>query len=454
MLSRTTLGLLILLVAMHVAGAFTFASIAPYRTQGIIRTQGRAPALDIGAPDERQHVNYVVHLLTKGSFPIFDPKANPTDHFEGIQSHQPPGFYLIAAGWTKLMGISPSDLTIQDGGQSMGVRLRMLNCLIGGFGVVGVFFGVWWGYAKSETALVAAAFAALLPMNMALSGAVSNDPLLICLCSWVVALCALGIQKGWTLPLGLTLGVLTGVALVTKTTAVALLPTLAIAALIRPDRRPKLQTLLAVAVPMAILVAPWWWRNTSLYGDPLAAGAFGQAFGDTAQAKTFIDSFGAATYWTEWVGWWTMRSFVGVFGYMDIWMTNNGLPGGASGIYQLVLLVVGLGFLGWILALRETNKEFRPVFVLNLTFGAVVLILFIRFNSQYFQAQARYLLPAMSPIAAMVSVGLIKLFRDRASIAAAVVVLSLGLAGAFGLTRLPDEFARRVSSNSGTVTGH
>lgn len=454
MLPRSSLGLLIGLIVVHILGAVAFANLAPYRTQGIIRTQGRAPALDIGAPDERQHVNYVVHLIQKGDFPVFDPKANPTDHFEGIQFHQPPAFYILAMGWTKLTGLTPEALTQQNQGQAEGARLRLLNALIGGLGVAGVFFGAWWGYRKPEVALVAATFAALLPMNMALSGAVSNDPLLLCLCSWTIAFLAKGIREGWSTKLGLALGMTVGVALVTKTTAVALLPALLLAALIRPSNRPSLKVLLAVVVPLAVIVGPWWLRNTRLYGDPLAAGAFGQAFGDTAQAKTFVDQFGATTYWTEWVGWWTMRSFVGVFGYMDIWLTNSGLPAGANGVYQIALLAVAAGFVGWLLSLRDADTEERPVTILFTVFGLIVVLLFIRFNSQYFQAQARYVLPAISPLAAMMGIGLMKLAKGRASIAAGILVLSLGLAGVFGLSRLTEEFAKRTTVPGGAVTGH
>ncbi|MER3495655.1 MAG: hypothetical protein C4320_01830, partial [Armatimonadota bacterium] len=93
----------IVAVAMlvHAALALQFARITPFRQSGILLSQ-RDPAtgrpqrvLDVGAPDERQHLNYVAHLADGKGFPVFDPKA--PDLAESYQSHQPPLAYAIYA---------------------------------------------------------------------------------------------------------------------------------------------------------------------------------------------------------------------------------------------------------------------------------------------------------------------------------------------------------------------
>ena len=86
---------------------FTFAVLAswyatttPYRQPGHLMNQrgpdGRPAQIpDIGAPDDRQHANYIHHLLNTNSFPVLRPDS--PDLGETYQSHQPPLYYLLAA---------------------------------------------------------------------------------------------------------------------------------------------------------------------------------------------------------------------------------------------------------------------------------------------------------------------------------------------------------------------
>ena len=383
----------------------------------------------------------MTHLLQGGGFPVLDP-ASP-DLYETYQSHQPPAFYLLAAGWCKITGAS--DLNDADSGK----RLRYLNALIGGLDVLAVFALGFWGFKRPEVGAVAAAFAALLPMNVALSGAVSNDPLLFLLCTAALAVCALGLQQGWTVKRCLAVGVLAGLALLTKTTAVALLPALLVAALAAGEGRPKLAGWLAALVPAIVLVLPWWIRNQALYGDPLAMHAFRSAFPGSAQAQTFIALDGPVGYWLGWVGWWTVRSFFGAFGYMDIWLNETGMPrGGAqNALYRVLICLSVLAFLGWLMSWKKGGDgRVKQVQSVNLTFAVFVLLFFISFNMQYFQAQARYVLPAIGPISCGFALGTLALLRERWVAALAAIVLVFGGTSVYAGLRLPGEFERRTES--------
>ena len=124
------------LVAAHVLLALVYAARTPYRQSGVILGMGRAPANDIGAPDERQHANYIQHLLDGKGFPVFDPED--PELYESYQSHQPPLYYLLAAGWAKATGVADVSLP------SAAMRLRALSSIFGGATVVGVFFLCLW----------------------------------------------------------------------------------------------------------------------------------------------------------------------------------------------------------------------------------------------------------------------------------------------------------------------
>lgn len=438
------------LAALHLGLAVGYAWITPYRQGGRLHFQAGTYAADIGAPDERQHVNYVAHLVQGKGFPVFRPERK-AELYETYQSHQPPLYYLLGAGVGKLVGGS----TFED--RSQGLALRFFNALIGALGVVGIYFFVLWGFRNVSAALGAAAFAALLPMNVALSGAVSNDPLLFALCSWTLALAAKGIVDGWTIKLALGCGVLMGLAFLTKTTAVALWPAVALGFYLSQGGAAKkgeqggegkgggkaLVGILVLVLPLVIAL-PWWLRNQSLYGDPLAMKAFTEAFTGSPQASDYINHpmGGALDYWVTGsstgtgVAWWTMRSFFGAFGYMDIFLPNVLY----WALLTLILILVGAHFVG-----LNADAKSRPVRLMGGLFLLLVFGLFVRFNSQYFQGQARYLFPALVSIAAIVGLGVPPLFKKKPMAGVYVLVVLLTGLNCYVLSILPAEFEKRVS---------
>lgn len=444
--------LAVLLAALHAVLAIMYAGETPYRTGGVLLSFGHFPAPDIGAPDERQHANYVQTLLAGKGFPVFSPGG--VDVGEHYEDHQPPLYYLAAAGFAKLVGVS-------DMADAGAYKVRWLNAVIGAGTILGIFCLGVWGLGRADAALGAAAIAAVLPMNCALSGAISNDPLLFMICTWTLAVCALAVRQGWSMKLAIFAGVLVGLGLLTKTTAVSLLPILLLAVLLPQKKRPTWAMTGAAVGAFAVLSAPWLIRNNSLYGDPLALKAFSSAFTQSRQKSDSIEQIKAENpeggnyeviYWRDWVGWWTARSFFGVFGYMDIWMNETGSPyqgrnPAPNVVYRLFLAVSLLLVLAWIASFFSTDwKEARAIQILNAAFLAIVLVLFLRFNLQYFQAQGRYLYPAIAPIALAFSVGCFVLLKDRGKIAVAVLAVGFLLLNVFAIAKLPEEFQKRTGT--------
>lgn len=418
-----------------------YNSLTPYREPGILRHQRMQDpttgqmvpqtANDIGAPDERQHANYIAHLADGKGFPVL--KVGDPEAYENYQSHQPPLYYILATGWSKITAAPPTEPT-------SGFRLRFLNSVIGIFTLLGIYFAGIWGLQRQEIALAATAFAALLPMNVALHGAISNDPLLYALVSWVFALSIKGLQQGWTLKIALIIGFLTGLAILTKTTGLVCIPVIATALLMRdpdPERRPKNAAFIwAAALGTGLLIAaPWLLRNKGLYGDFFAISVFNSAFTGSPQASTFIEMFGAQGYWLNMVLWWTARSFIGAFGYMDIFLFDSMRSDQSGALYSAIFLITaGIALFGQI-GFREIKteaddqalpqpKRFQILHLVLLTFTA---ILFIRFNLQYFQGQARYLFPAIVSIAYLFAFGATRLMKSKPNFAYLVPVIFLGL---------------------------
>ncbi len=448
---------LAIIALVHFLLATWFATSTPYRTEGILLNQrdpntgGPAMAKDIGAPDERQHANYIGSLGSTGKFPIFDPKD--PNLYESYQSHQPPLYYLLATAVNKVSG----DSKPEDAG--FGTKIRGLNSLLGAANVFLIGLFAFYASRKWEVGAMAASVAAFLPMNVALSGAINNDVLLFCLISCVLLLLAKSNGEP-TMRTAVQIGGLTGLALLTKSTAVLVIPSLFVGAIVQRNAEARKHLVIAAFVGL-LLAAPWLVRNMQLYGDFFALKAFDEAFVGSAQKSAIAAAAGSDfAYWSEWIGWWTARSFIGAFGYMDIWLNDSGRAIAAADkntLYRLVLaflLIGGLGNLAGLLNKKAANADdskqeesLSPVVkVFAIVLTVLVLLAFLRFNGKYFQAQARYLYPAIAPIALFLGLGFWRLTRERLLPALAMVVLVLGGTTVFAGSKLKEEFSKRTGT--------
>ncbi len=467
--------LVAILALIHLVLSIVYANVTPYRTPGylaVFRTvpyqrdqAGRwslvwQPVPDVGAPDELAHANYVINILQGNGLPVYqieipDP-AHPGQMIRNpnldriYENHQAPLYYLAAAGFARIVGIDATSAAHP----AKGLPLRYVNGIFGALTVIGVFFLAYWGLRRKDVAILAAAITALLPMNIALSGAVSNDPLLFCLCTWTLAVCALVLQQGWTPIRYVLVGLLVGLALLTKTTAFALLP---IVLLVWIIKKPSLIGAITSVALTGILVAPWFVRNQKLYGDPIGLKSFQQLFAGELSTHDFINAISGTplNHWFNYVGWFTARSFFGVFSYMDIFLNERGVsytgPANEYGVnapntlYRILMALAAIAIVGCIAAVfSDREKVNRRYHVMNTVFLLLVGIIFIRYNIWFFQPQARYLFPAIGPIAISLSMGAIYLAKSRKLWVCGAIFALLLLLNVSALMRLPGEFAKRV----------
>jgi 4-amino-4-deoxy-L-arabinose transferase-like glycosyltransferase len=419
---RLTTPILVGLMLLHAALALAFAWEAPWRTAGI--SNGRYLP-DISAPDEIAHANYVGELLRTGRLPTLDPAtAGPAQTYE---HHQPPLFYLLDAAVARTVGVD----SVEE--QKAAFPLRAVNALIGASTVAGTFFLALSACHSRKIALAASAVVTLLPMNAAISGAVSNDPLLISLCTWTLAL-AIRASRRESLWDAALVGLLAGLAVLTKFTALLLVPVLPI--LLRRGR-----SIAVAAVVGSVLALPLLLRNVQAYGHPLAASAFNATFHRDVDLAALRTPYGFA-HWAYVLLAGTGLSFVGEFGYMDIHLPNSVcLPLVAI---LLVSVVAGIRF-------AELDRRVRMGLW---TFGLLLLASYVSYNLWQVQPQARYLFPALGPLALAAILGSVKLGR-RAPIAVAALLIGLAVADGVALAILPHAFetraARALQKSQGTL---
>jgi 4-amino-4-deoxy-L-arabinose transferase-like glycosyltransferase len=170
---------------------------------------------------------------------------------------------------------------------------------------------------QTVLALLAASLVAFNPMALFINASVNNDNLLMLLST--ASLCAIVVfmrpqvpQYGWK---AAGLGILLGLAALTKVSGLVLWPAAAVGVALGAWRGRDWRRLLIAGViiaAMAIMVSGWWyWRNQQLYGEWLGLKTMIAMAGPRAPAIRVIDLLR-----TEWYGF--FLSYWGVFGVFTI----------------------------------------------------------------------------------------------------------------------------------------
>ena len=382
------------------------------------------------APDESAHFIYIRWMADHWALPIFQPD-NPGVEYE---FHQPPLYYAIAAlvhqGTETLLGHESPH------------AIRFLSVVIG---LLLIYFTFHLGRElfpeRKAIPYAAAGFVAFLPMNLAVCASISNDPLCLAIFAAVLFLLVKGLREEFTTKRLLIIGGLIGLGLITKNHCIILLPVAWLAVLLGCRREPGCDWLGGIASVLiltlvASAVGGWWLvRNQFLYGDPLAMEALlTQAHGKgepTPQALMQAFGLTLSEYLVLFPLWWTFRSFWGVFGEMNVFLPPS--------VYVVMMVITLAAVIGLIQFLAREWKRFSrwqhsAAWVLIFAL-ALVFVSYARYNSDLFQAQARYLFPALPIFGLAFALGVQQLLpgTQRAVVA---ILLPVGMA-IFSAVALP-----------------
>jgi 4-amino-4-deoxy-L-arabinose transferase-like glycosyltransferase len=251
------------------------------------------------ANDELDHATYIEYIVRHGALPRISA-------LNGHESHQPPLYYLLAAGWQKLLGIpafkpsvvpNPNVAAESNAGQRFlemlhnytpvqhqdAVYLHELRLLSVLFGLATVLLSYGCArlvFARAETALSAGLLVALLPKQLVVDSVVTNDTLVITLCALALFIFLLSEKarqeseeprRRWLM---FGLGVTLGLAAITKLNSLPLAGLLLSLTAVPALRRRRLLADSALAVAGALAASLWWFvRNIVTYGQFLASRA-------------------------------------------------------------------------------------------------------------------------------------------------------------------------------------
>jgi len=364
------------------------------------------------APDEVWHYAYVRYLAEKHRLPPLDGDDSGAYQEAG----QPPMYYAVAA---LISGLAPdNDLeelmwhnpgfgyqaggTVNDNknmlihteaerfpwhGAVLAIRLARVASLAFGLLTVAMAWGLGEEAFPDHPAMAfgVAAMVALTPQFLFVCGVVNNDSAAAATATLVLWMLARVLNRGATLWRSVTIGIATGLAALTKTSLLLLLP-LALLVLntvtLRHQGVRSAVALSSVLLLIACATGGWWYvRNALLYHDPLAVQVhmntpWGRAV--PASIKTILADLPAV-----------YRSYWGAFGWGHIQFP--------VGVYLAIGVAPVLSLTGWINALLHRCLPRRwAIFLLALTWWMLIGAALLEWMRRVEAPHGRLLFPAIA----------------------------------------------------------
>lgn len=387
------------------------------------------------ATDELRHYRFIQHIIQYDRLPVQGELACST------QGHHPPLFYATAAlvigridtgrdvcheptgnpFWAyrywevgrdnKNQYLHGADESFPWHGEALAAHLaRFVNLLFGALTVWltwATALAIW--PAQRALAAGSAAFVAFNPMFLYMSGAINNDIIAAAAGAAVVLACVrlLLDERGLTWRWGVVLGVLFGLALMSKFNLAAIIVVIQAAVIWVAWRKGQWRQWIianALIVGLTLLLAGWWFaRNQILYGEPTGIERLTELWGVRDPRESFGLAFRELPYvWT---------SLWGRFGYGQIPLPDRTY----LGLLTLALAAVA----GYGVAIyRRQTAELRNAAVplLLLTFNVVVFfgVIFNYLLVSPAGPMGRFFFPALSSFGILLFYGLSLWLPDSA----------------------------------------
>ena len=254
-------------------------------------------------------------------------------------------------------------------------------------------------------------FIAFQPITAFLASYINNDSTAILAISMIIYLWILGLESNWKTKHCILLGGAVGFCALTYYNAYgyilcSVLICLSSAVLNKMDAKEIAKKALIVA-SVAFAVAGWWFvRNAIIYDGDILGTKTQNEYGDKyaleqykpSVRKTPENSNESIWHMLDEDAWakTTVKSFVGIFGYQNILMSNK--------IYYLYLSLWLIGGLGCLLKFKDLfiyKKEEKSKYILNYIFViAIIIPILLSIIYSYtsdFQPQGRYIMGIIIP---------------------------------------------------------
>ncbi|MCH2539159.1 MAG: glycosyltransferase family 39 protein [Anaerolineales bacterium] len=394
------------------------------------------------ASDEAWHYGFVSEITSGRGLPIQRLGDLTTYRQEGSQ---PPLYYVLAAALTSWVddndvagyysynpfaqvgvpgtstNVNMFRRTYSEGFPVQGVPLavHLLRFLSLGLGCGTV--AITYMLARSlfpghpAIALLAGAVVAFNPMVVFISASVNNDNGIWFLSSLIMYMLVIFVQDGVSVQRPLkrvlkpaffpwVLGILLGLAILTKLSGLLLVPVIAVFLLWKAKREGNWRCFwrdsLIVGFCVVIMTGWWFYRNWVLYGEILGDTMMAQVYGFTR-----VGTVSLSDLMFEWRGWW--YSLWGVFGAFNI------LPG--NWVYVFFNTFVVLSICGVVKLFRTgrsymgSNYDVRVAHGLMILFLALTIVGNIYWSLRQHALQGRHALGAVAVMSTYLAAGVVVL---------------------------------------------
>jgi 4-amino-4-deoxy-L-arabinose transferase-like glycosyltransferase len=468
----------ILILALYLVLAITYSLVVPI----------------FEAPDEPAHFLYAEDLAEGDGLPVLDYSRSPREY------HQPPLYYWLVSGvlrWFdtdgyRLFTVRNPHAAISDastlGNKNVYVHdparegwpFRGLALAVHAARLVSIGLGlvtVWATYqlalhlfsgpspgARHEVtrssgatgpAAAAAALVAFNPQFLFISAALNNDNAVTAVSSLALWATVAYYRGPRSIRWLVGLGVLAGLAMLTKTTGLAVLALILgvlAAKALRQGGIGRLWLDAALVLGLAVLIGGWWYaRNALLYADPFLSHYMHRWLAGEGAPRTVIGILhrfeqGEISFWGTF-GWLSITWDEWIYRVLRTWTRLSGLG----------LLVLGLG---WLVARpadsgRGRSRLAAAPLLISLTWTALIAALLVQWILVAGGLQGRLLFPAISALAVLLVAGWTGLAPRRwASVVAAVPAVGLAaLAMATPFTAIAPAYARPAILTSSVLPG-
>jgi len=379
------------------------------------------------APDELQHYARIKRLAEGIGLLQLDPTVSQLSHQE---RYQQPLYHLVGALATfwdnagdmpKLLWFNPhADIGVAkaDGnlnllihtneesfpyrGTSLGVHvLRFLSVLMSTGTVLFTYLIALEIFPQRQyLASGAAVINAFIPQFLFISGAVNNDNLVTILSSMALWLLIPLVEIPISMKRSILLGVIIGLATLTKVNALGLLPLAVLVVTISSYRQRSVKLFIsrtALLLAAAASMSGWWFvRNWRRYGDPTALQMFLNTLAPRHPQPTLRQLM------AEWGDY--TQSLWGLFG-----LGNVPLGAPASRILDALALLGALGVLIFLLRVWQRRQANEGAWIKVLVLLAWLVTLFGSLMSWVIRIATsigRFLFPAISALSILLFLGL------------------------------------------------
>ncbi len=384
------------------------------------------------ASDEIWHYPIVKHIADTGTLPVQRPGVEQPWRQEGSQ---PPLYYVVAAlatSWidtsdmAELLWPNPHaqiGIPLAEGNKNMIIHtaresfpyrgtvlavhlIRFLSVLMGATTVLLTYLiSLELFPSRQSLAIGAAAINAFNPMFIFITSSVSNDNLVVPLCSLALLLILRLIKGPTSRPMLMALGSIIGLAAITKISALGLVPLtfLALGYLAFQQRSWSsfLEGCLLVSAPILILASWWYARNWVLYGDPLGLGVMVAIAGPRLRQPSLARLLGEfqgfrMAYWAVFGGF-NILADRWVYAFFDV-----------LGLLALAGLIMAT-----IKGLMRRSWERTPSLLLLGLWVVMLLIGLVRWTQMTKASSGRLLFPGISALSFFLALGLEQLVGQR-----------------------------------------